>query len=357
MRSFIRLCKLMTTLSVFALAGCGGGGVTTTGPAPGQGSQAGQGGAGPTVGNAGLAVSAVKINTQQPFTFEPDVGDRSDKVIGSFEFALKDETNNRFVRGLDSSNMTFKERRFGSEQPFLVEVEATQSSGLEVTQIDVMYLIDNSFSVVQAGANSEIIEQANNLADEINIRNNSSDSSGLVSKTTRFRTFADNVGELQTSDAEDPFDDIEFEARGGGTALYQGIDLALSDLASSSQPVLFVFTDGRENASRPGYNLELVLNAAQQSQIPIYIAGLGDVDAQVLEQIATTSGGQFFQANSVDQLAQVFEEVLFSIPVEYTVSYRPAQRTGHIEFQFVVGFNGVEDFVVGDFNVDEILGN
>jgi len=299
------------------------------------------------------STSEIVIETVNDFSFEQDVGSRSDKVIGLFEFALKDVTNDRYVRELDNSNMTFLERQFGSDSEFLMEVEATQSSSIEVTQIDVMYLIDTSFSVVEAGASDALVEQSNKLANEINQRNSVG---GALPNQTRYRTFADSIGELETGALTDPFAGINFEERGGGTALYQSIEQALNDLSRSNQPVLFVFTDGRENASRPGYGLSTILATAQQYEIPIYIAGLGDVDSGILNQIATISGGQFFQADTVDQLADVFEDILYSIPVEYSVSYRPTQRSGHVEFQFLVDYRGASDAVVGDFNVDTILG-
>lgn len=368
-----KLCKMVAVASVLcAFAGCGGGGVKPkvggvssvnqgSSSATNNDGNTNSGGGSGTVGDERdgantdsptLTVDEIAINSNTAFVFNQDVDDRSDKVVGLFEFSLRDVTNGRYIRDLNNSNMTFKERQYGSDGAFQVEVEATQSSGLETTQIDLMYLLDNSFSVVQAGASSELIEQANNLANEINIRNSAS---GAVEGLTRYRTFADGVGPLQTSTSDNPFESVQFEDQGGGTALYQGIELALTDLATSRQPVLFVFTDGRENASRPGYDLNLILNTAQQNQIPVYIAGLGNVDSATLSQIATTTGGQFFQADSVDQLSEVFEDILYSIPVEYTVTYRPTQRAGHVEFQFVVDYNNAADLVVGDFNVDSIL--
>ncbi len=299
-----------------------------------------------------IAVSEITIEHNNSFHFLQDTGNRSDKVVGLFEFTLRDVTNGRFIRNLNNSNMTFLERQLGSDEAFIMEVEATQSSEITVTPIDVMYLIDTSFSVVQANAGQELITQANNLANEINNRNQST---GAVSDTIRYRTFADSVTPLQTSTAANPFDQMTFEERGGGTALYEGIELALSDLSTSAQPILFVFTDGRENASSPGYNLALILNSAANRNIPIYIAGLGNVDSNVLNQIAITSGGQFFQAESVEQLPNVFEDVLYSIPAQYNVRYKPTQRTGHIEFQFVVEYGDAFDMITGDFNVDHIL--
>jgi|GEM_PF-1402269 len=364
MKQFINSYKKIIALQLLVLTGCGGGsGPSITNNTP-SGNRVNNTVDADNVGETNdvnetnngpqLPVSEIEIEHDNDFSFQPDTGSRADKVIGFFEFTLRDITNNRFVRNLNNSNMTFKERPLGSEEPFNVEVEATQSSDIEVTPINVMYLIDTSFSVVQAGANAELTKQASNLANEINNRNSTSDA---ATDSVRFRTFADKVSSLQTTTADTPFNQIQFEERGGGTALYEGIDLSLADLATSAQPVLFVFTDGRENASSPGYNLDVVLNSAVNYNIPIYIAGLGNVDASILNQIATTSGGQFFQAESVDQLSDVFEDILYSIPALYTVSYRPTQRAGHTEFQFEVDYGSAVDMIPGDFNVDEILNN
>lgn len=297
-------------------------------------------------------VSEIRINPLNSFEFRQDTAPRADKVVGSFDFTLTDTTNDRFVRDLDNANMSFQERAFGSEAAFITEVEATLSSDIDIAPIDVVYLIDNSFSVVQAAAGDALAQQANSLADKVNQQNVAA---GATANTVNYRLFADSVSELRSSTEEQPFNAIEYEARGGGTALYEGIQLSLMDLSSSEQPALFVFTDGRENASSSGYDLDLILTTSQQFNIPVYIVGLGDVDNAVLTQIADTSGGNFFRAQSVEQLSEVFDGILGSIPVRYSVTYNPTQRTGHIEFKFVVEYSGASDSVTADFNVDEIL--
>ncbi len=326
-----------------ALVACGGGG---------------DGGSGsddrPNITNPDVADVRINDLTSQGFQFQPDVGTRSDKVVGIFAFSLSDITNGGFIRDLNNSHMRFLERPFGSEDEYVEEVEATQSSEIEITPIDVIYLIDNSFSVVQASADDELIDQANSLANSISQLNSSNDG---PASTTRFRTFADMVSPLATSASDEPFDAIDFEEQGGGTALYEGIQTSLLDLSASAEPLLFVFTDGRENASAPGFDLDLITTTAQQFGIPVYIVGLGDVNSAALTTVASESGGRFFQASSTSELAQAFQNVLRSIPVNYTVRYRPTQRTGHIEFQFVVDYTGATDSVTDNFDVDMILGN
>ncbi|MEC8009318.1 MAG: vWA domain-containing protein [Pseudomonadota bacterium] len=373
MTQFSKLCTALIAAQFLFVVGCGGSSVpvnsntnsnasngsggSNAGSGTGSGTDAGTGGSAGQVGGTPTEpeeqVSEIEITFDDGFTFQQDTGSRADKVVGTFDFAVRNPSTGRYIRDLNSSNMVFKERTLGSDSDFVVEVEATQSSSIEITPIDVMYLIDNSYSVVQSGANTELLNQANELAAEINTRNGSS---STASNVTRFRTFADSVGALKTSTAATPFSTVSFEEQGGGTALYEGMYNALMDLSTSAHPVLFVFTDGRENASAQGYNLDLVLSTAANYGIPVYIAGLGNVDSNVLGQIASTSGGQFFQAETADELADTFENVLYSIPAEYTVTYRPTQRAGHIEFQFVVEYGEASDTLVGDFNVDEILG-
>ena len=304
--------------------------------------------------NTEAVPTSIKIiqMTDDKFIFLPDTGARSDKIIGSFDFTLTNEDSEGYIRDLTEANMLFLEREYGTEDKYLEEVEATQSSAIEKTPIDVVYLIDTSYSVVESNANEELIKQANALAESINENNDTTTSS-----KTRYRTFADAVGSLRTSFSDQPFEFVTFENKGGGTALYQAIHASLIDLSSSTQPLLFVFTDGRENASAAGYDLQLVTDTAKSYGIPIHIAGLGAVDIKALENIASQSGGKFYQAENVSELPSVFKKILENIPVKYTATYRPTQRTGHVEFKFVVDYYGVQDFVTDDFNVDSLLGN
>jgi len=313
-----------------------------------------------------LETTAISINptTDDNFTFAQDAGDRIDKVFGTMQFTVTDVTNGVFINDLDTTSFEFSERDFGSEDEFVVAVEAKRNSEIQVNEIDVLYLIDRSLSVVDSGASSDLIEQANSLAARIDSINGISP---IDSSITRYITFADDVSEIQesvhtpsesdtTSTTRSPFSDLAFEEEGSGTALYQAMNVALNAISEDSKnPVLFVFTDGRENASPQEFDKELVIETATNRGIPVFIAGLGDVDVDALEEIATASGGSVSIANSAANLSQAFDEVLKVIPVKYTVIYRPTQRTGHKEFSFAVIDSNIVDLITGDFNVDELI--
>ena len=213
------------------------------------------------------------------------------------------------------------------------------------------YLIDTSYSVVEAGADDDVIEQANNLAQ--NIKSATEQSSSFVS----YRQFSDRVGALRSGTGTTPFMFLDFDdTPGGGTALYQAIYTSLLDLIGKDQPQLFVFTDGRENASQPGFTLDSVIELAKENDIKIHIAGLGSVDQDDLKLIATETGGSFSAAATVSQLSAAFGGVVRSIPVTYTANYKPTQRAGHIEFEFRVNYESAQDSIFDDFNVEQILG-
>ena len=309
-----------------------------------------------TTGNTGdnnTTVTEISISplSMDDFRFEQDVGERSDKVVGSMDFYLLDSERENYIRDLSTDNMEFLVRNFGSSGDFTEEVEATKASEINTTPINIHYLIDVSYSVVEAQANDELITRANELVNNIRQINAETSTSDVT-----YRTFGDIISPLITSNLSNPFDALEFEGKGGGTALYQAIQLALEDLESSPDSVLFVFTDGKENASASGFNIDKIIQTATASGIPIYLTALGDdVDTEALNKIATDSEGSFFQALDKNTLEQAFQNILNRIPVKYTAVYRPTQRSGHVEFQFKVTYNGVSTFITDDFDVDAIL--
>lgn len=336
----------LISLCVAYFVGCG----SSHPPVPKEEQQADAKATRPVVKN----LSIIPANADELFVFSQDSGARSDKVVGYFDFQAKDEDTGYFIRDLSSNDMSYLERDYGSEDAFAKEVEATLASDIDITPTDIIFLIDTSYSVVLSKADSELIKEANKLATAIATDDQSNN-------VPRYRTFADKVSAIQTGSGEEPFNNISFESQsGGGTSLYQAIQLGLEDLknskASSMEPVLFVFTDGKENASPAEYTLETILAAINQYQIPIYIVGLGDVDVDVLNFIASSSNGRFISAQDVTDLSSVFDQILRSIPVNYTAIYRPTRRTGNIEFKFEINYSKASANIVDSFDVDAIMG-
>lgn len=136
---------------------------------------------------------------------------------------------------------------------------------------------------------------------------------------------------------------------GPHTALGDSIGLAIRTFEASDidQRLLILLSDGSDTASRMS-----PVNAAEianDKDIEIYTIGVGDpnargedkVDLQVLQDIATRTGGQYFFAEDQDGLSQVYDRIDQLAPREtQTLSYRPRQPLAWIAMILaaVIGF-------------------
>ncbi len=96
------------------------------------------------------------------------------------------------------------------------------------------------------------------------------------------------------------------------TALYEAIFLS-SDLfkkSKSKNKIAILLTDGYDTAK--SVPLEVAIEKAKDMDIKIYTVGIGDeydYDSAVLDQIATQTGGKFFQANSKEKLKEIYDTI------------------------------------------------
>src|ERR1700733_3998555 len=119
------------------------------------------------------------------------------------------------------------------------------------------------------------------------------------------------------------------EAR-GGTALYDAI-VASADYmkknAKLQKKVLFVVTDGEDNASRE--SLEEAVRRLQEENGPtVYAIGLlGEEKARrarrALETIAQRTGGISFFPRTLDEVDAISSNVAHDIRNQYTIGYKP----------------------------------
>jgi Ca-activated chloride channel homolog len=119
------------------------------------------------------------------------------------------------------------------------------------------------------------------------------------------------------------------EAR-GGTALYDAV-VASADYmkkqAKLQKKVLFVVTDGEDNASRE--TLEEAVRRLQEENGPtVYAIGLlGEEKARrarrALETIAERTGGIAFLPRTLDEVDEISRTVAHDIRNQYTITYKP----------------------------------
>jgi Ca-activated chloride channel family protein len=119
------------------------------------------------------------------------------------------------------------------------------------------------------------------------------------------------------------------EAR-GGTALYDAVLASANHLkdAKLQKKILFVVTDGEDNASRN--SLEETVRKLQEENGPtVYAIGLlGEEKARrarrALETIAQRTGGIAYLPHTLDEVDQISSSVAHDIRNQYTIGYKPS---------------------------------
>jgi len=179
-------------------------------------------------------------------------------------------------------------------------------------------VIDNS------GSMREKREKVNKAALNLVRASNPQDQVFVVNFNDEYyldQDFTNNVGKLRTA-----LDKVE--AR-GGTALYDALVASAGQLknAKLQKKVLFVVTDGEDNASRE--TLEQAVKRLQEENGPsVYAIGLlGEERARrarrALETLAQSTGGIAFLPKTLDDVDEISSTVAHDIRSQYTIGYRP----------------------------------
>jgi VWFA-related protein len=117
----------------------------------------------------------------------------------------------------------------------------------------------------------------------------------------------------------------------GGTALYDAVLASADHLkknAKLEKKVIFVVTDGEDNASRN--NLEQTIRRLQEENGPtVYTIGLlGDEKQRrarrALQTIAERTGGIAFLPKTLDEVDEISRTVAHDIRNQYTIGYKPS---------------------------------
>jgi len=114
----------------------------------------------------------------------------------------------------------------------------------------------------------------------------------------------------------------------GQTALYDAIAYGLHHLEFSHREkrTLIVVSDGGDNVSKT--NLAKLTELIAASRATIYTIGLYDPDDRslnrsVLRRIAASTGGFYYEPNSLREIVPVFDEISQSIRNSYTIGFVP----------------------------------
>jgi tight adherence protein B len=115
-----------------------------------------------------------------------------------------------------------------------------------------------------------------------------------------------------------------------GTALYDAVIAAANQLKGNPLPgrVIIVLSDGADNASSG--TLTTAIKAAREANALIYAIGIegeGFTSAP-LEQLASSTGGQYYGAASTSALAGVYASIADALKKTWRIQYVTAARPG-----------------------------
>lgn len=273
----------------------------TTQPAPGQAPA--QTPSQPNGGQPGQGQQPSQQEEGGTFVFKAQV----ENVI--LHATVVDEKN-RLVTNLDRSAFTVFEN--GQQQKVI-------AFGRSDVPVAMGIVIDNS------GSMREKRDKVNKAALNLVRASNPQDQVFVVNFNDEYYLDQDFTGDI--TKLKEALEKVE--AR-GGTALYDAIVASADHLKKSAKlqkKVLFVVTDGEDNASRE--SLEQAVRRLQEENGPtVYSIGiLGEEKAhrakRALETIAERTGGICFLPKTLDEVDEISRTVAHDIRNQYTLGYKP----------------------------------
>ena len=216
----------------------------------------------------------------------------------------------RLVTNLDKTGFTV----FENNQP-----QTIKSFRHEDIPVAMGIVIDNS------GSMREKRDRVNKAAINLVRASNPNDQVFVVNFNDEYyldQDFTANINKLKEA--------LEKVESRGGTALYDAIVASADHLkknAKLEKKVLFVVTDGEDNASRE--SLEQAIQRLQQENGPtVYAIGLLGEEKQrrarrALQEIALRTGGVAFLPRTIEEVDEISSTVAHDIRNQYTIGYQP----------------------------------
>ncbi|MEP6710333.1 MAG: VWA domain-containing protein, partial [Candidatus Saccharibacteria bacterium] len=96
----------------------------------------------------------------------------------------------------------------------------------------------------------------------------------------------------------------------GDTALFDGLDQAISLTPDCGRKAVTVLTDGDDTASKNN-TTESVINAANKANLPIFSVGVNGegFNPSAIKQISESTGGQYLEANTPTEISQLYSNI------------------------------------------------
>ena len=112
----------------------------------------------------------------------------------------------------------------------------------------------------------------------------------------------------------------------GNTPLYDAMLTAIQTAAAAPEGrrMVVILTDGEDTCSK--VSQDTVVAAAVRNGIPLYLIGLGpSLKADVLQNLANLTGGQFIPVDDSSKLASIYEGLTNRLKTQYVVRFTSGQ--------------------------------
>jgi len=131
----------------------------------------------------------------------------------------------------------------------------------------------------------------------------------------------------------------------GGSRMFEALYMAASEFDATPNPTeeryIILFSDGFDLSSPPTFNLNSVLQRANQRNIRIFTIGLGNnVNLSPLQNLATQTGGRYFPSQSVQNLQSAFQRIVAELESQYTLRWGTVRSTQFLP-SFDITVNGL----------------
>ncbi len=235
---------------------------------------------------------------------------------------------NSVVSGLTTSNFTLNEN--GSLKTVAnVSLVPPPPAPLSISLVlDYSTSLNAWISNMESAANSVIGTMGTN--DEASI--------------IKFATVSEILSFGDQDVALNEINNIPYTGDRNETHLYDTVLSALNETGSKTGSIraIVVISDGRDDNSTstgPGSvtTLSQVIAAANENNIAIFTIGLGNVDGEIMNQLAAGTGGQFFYAQDASQLN--YSGIQSTLSSQYSLMYTTSSH-GSILLDLAVDSNG-----------------
>lgn len=212
--------------------------------------------------------------------------------------SIKDKTTGNVIENLDDAFFYINKQDANAKYVKQVVKSANQLNEKEALKVDMVADVSGSMD------GSPLNEAKQVMSDFVgSVQFDAGDLVELTSFSTGVcleQEFSDDAATLTN--------DINNLVTGDMTSLYDALYTAVERVAAQNGArCVIAFTDGNDNYSN--CTKEDVVNVANRYHVPVFIIGIGSIDYADVNDIATQTGGMYYNVSDVISMDKIYEEI------------------------------------------------